>query len=213
MPLEAARHEQVRLHVLLADDQLLYTDALKFVLEERGIELDAVASYSAVLDRLGSGQSYDLILLDWDVVARANDCLSAIVAGDPDAKVAVIATGIDSENLNDLIRRGAAGVLTKNTSLTSLAVAIKFMAEGETFVPASVLRMVRQRPESDSLQLSKSERRILEKLAIGLPNGVIAEMLDLPESSVKSQIKSIYRKLGVKNRTKAALLARSIGYI
>jgi DNA-binding NarL/FixJ family response regulator len=200
---------------LIVDEEVLFTEALSHVLIEDGILCDAVENCAAALAKLSApAASYDLVLLCVGPArAKALACLAAVREGDCERRVALIGLSIKPNLVHEAMKLGAMGVLTKDTSLKSLATAIWFMAQGERFIPAGFLPAARRRHAGDDPELSDQEKLILAELARGLKNQEIASNLELTEATVKSQIKTLYRKLNVTNRTKAALIARSSGYI
>jgi DNA-binding NarL/FixJ family response regulator len=102
---------------------------------------------------------------------------------------------------------GAAGYLPKTLPARSVVNAIRFMAAGETYMPMEILR---PRPAETPTQgaISPREREVLGGLCKGLSNKEIALDLDLREPTIKLHVKALCRKLGARNRTHAAMIAR-----
>jgi DNA-binding NarL/FixJ family response regulator len=98
----------------------------------------------------------------------------------------------------------------KTLSARSLVHAIRLMAMGERFVPVECLTAPRRDPAA-GLRLSEREIEVLRGLSIGLANKEIARRIQLSEATVKLHVKTLYRKLGVANRTQAAITAREAG--
>jgi DNA-binding NarL/FixJ family response regulator len=106
---------------------------------------------------------------------------------------------------------GAAGFLPKTMSTRTLVAAIRFMAAGEVYAP---MTMMTEREPTASLagaHLSERETEVLRYLCEGLANKEIARRIDLQEVTVKLHVKTLYRKIGARNRTHAAMLAKEAG--
>lgn len=203
------------LSVLLADDQVLFTEAFQNVSGDFGIALTAVSSVAELLSHLSNVERcYDLVIVDLSLpVDEALEILDSLKAQHPETKVALMTSDTRPEVISDAIRRhGAIGVVARTSGLKSLTTAVRFMVDGEQFVPASSLEKFDQ-DFLDPFDLSADEREIVKEIAIGKTNSQIACSLGLPEEAVKGKTKIIYRKLGVQNRTKAAIIARSRGII
>jgi len=102
---------------------------------------------------------------------------------------------------------GAAGYLPKTLPARSVVNAIRFMAAGETYVPLDLARPATP-TATDSAGLSPREREVLSGLCAGHANKEIARQLGLREPTIKLHVKLICRKLGARNRTHAAMIAR-----
>lgn len=208
-----ARTNTVR--VLLADDQLLFTDAFQNVSGDFGFALEAVSSVAELLSHLSNiERCYDLVIVDLSLpVEEALEVLDSLKSQHPKTKVALMTSDTRPEVISDAIRRhGAIGVVARTSGLKSLTTAVRFMVDGEQFVPASSLEKF-DRDILEPFDLSAEESEIVKEIAIGKTNSQIACSLGLPEEAVKGKTKVIYRKLGVQNRTKAAVVARSRGII
>jgi DNA-binding NarL/FixJ family response regulator len=142
----------------------------------------------------------------------------------PDVKVIILTTFDDDENVFEGLRAGALGYLLKDVSGGELAEAIRKVAGGGALVEPSVARKVlaefaRLAPPSRAADaglpepLSARERDILGLLSQGLSNREIAVRLGLAEGTVKNYITLILQKLGVEDRTQAALRARELGLL
>jgi DNA-binding NarL/FixJ family response regulator len=106
-----------------------------------------------------------------------------------------------------VLASGAAGYLPKTLPARSLINAIRFMAAGETYMPLDLHRPS-QAPQAETGGLSPRERQVRSGLCAGQANKEIARDLDLREPTIKLHVKLICRKLGARNRTHAAMIAR-----
>jgi DNA-binding NarL/FixJ family response regulator len=143
----------------------------------------------------------------------------------PSCRVIVLTTFDDDENVFEGLRAGALGYLLKDAPSEKLFEAIRAAARGESFLQPSVAakvvaeftRLARQAPSRQEQEpveaLSERELDVLRLLASGASNREIAAHLVLAEGTVKNHVTNILAKLGVNDRTQAALKARDLGLV
>jgi DNA-binding NarL/FixJ family response regulator len=142
----------------------------------------------------------------------------------PQARVIILTTFDDDEYVFEGLRAGALGYLLKDVSGQELAEAVRTVAAGGALIEPSVARKVLAefarlappaRPLAEALPepLSGREREVLQLLGQGLSNREIATRLRLAEGTVKNYVTGILQKLGVRDRTQAAVRARELGVI
>lgn len=126
----------------------------------------------------------------------------------------------DAEVLLDAVRAGAAGYVLKNSSETELLAAMREALAGNLPVDRHLVRDVLRRvaaepssPTAPSDRFSNREREVLGLLARGGSNREIAQQLDISASTVKVHVEHILAKLGVSDRTQAAVRAVQLGYV
>jgi DNA-binding NarL/FixJ family response regulator len=214
------------IRVLLADDQRLMLDGLRTLLE---LEPDLVVVGEAE-NGLAAVDSYDT--LDPDVVLMdirmpeldGVEATRRICGNHPGARVIILTTFDDDEYIYEGIRAGAAGYLLKAIKGAELASAIRTVVAGGSFMEASVAQKLmtefariadpgRTTNRDLSQPLSERELEILAQLGHGLTNPEIADRLHLAEGTVKNYVTNILNKLGVRDRTQAALRARDLGVL
>lgn len=198
------------MRILIADDHELLRDVLRSYLEaEGGFAVDTVADLPAALARIAeAAPPYDLVVLDYwmpgmDGFAGLERALEAS-HGRP---VALMSGLAPPDVAARVLACGAAGYLPKTLPARSLVNAIRFMAAGETYVPIELHRPA-QAAGAAAGGLSPRERQVLAGLCAGQANKEIARDLDLREPTIKLHVKLICRKLGARNRTHAAMIAR-----
>lgn len=200
------------IRVLVADDHTMILEMIQMLMiDAQGITLETTGDVNGVMARITETGPFDLILLDVDMPGMHGvEGLDKVRAANGSGFVGLI-TGDPSPNIVQAAQRlGAAGVVSKKSSMRSLANAIRFMAAGERYFPLELIQeAATQRPAAASA-LSDREFAVLSKLADGLQNREIGEALTLAEPTVKMHVKSIYRKLGVSNRTQAVIIARDL---
>jgi DNA-binding NarL/FixJ family response regulator len=137
----------------------------------------------------------------------------------PDAKVIVLTTFDDEENVFEGLRAGAVGYLLKDTPSAKLVEAIRLAARGESFLEPSVAAKVvsefaRLSPRpAEQLALASGCRVFSWRVAAGASNREIAAQLVIAEGTVKNHLTNILAKLGVSDRTEAAVKAKELGLI
>lgn len=207
------------IRVMIVDDQWLVCEGLEAILSaDPELQVVATANDGAeALDKLPSAKP-DVVLMDLRMpVMNGIQATARIADGFPETKVLVLTTYASDEWVMDAIRSGAAGYLLKGTPRDELVRAIKGTAQGGTHldpaVAGKVLERVRNTAPSDSTsqvfaELSERERQVLAHLARGLSNQEIANSLHLSWGTVRNYVSTILSKLGVEDRTQAALLAQ-----
>ena len=142
----------------------------------------------------------------------------------PECRVIILTTFDDDEMVFDGLRAGAVGYLLKDAPSEKLAEAIRVAARGETFLQPSVAakvvaefarltRKTTERSSGLSEPLSERELEILRLIATGASNREIADTVFLAEGTVKNHVTNILGKLGVRDRTQAAIKAKDSGLI
>jgi DNA-binding NarL/FixJ family response regulator len=214
------------IRVLLVDDQKLMREGLRVLLElEPDIEVAGeAADGDAVLESYAALQP-DIVLMDIRMPGMDGVEATWRLRGRwPEARVIILTTFDDDEYVFEGLRAGASGYLLKDVSGAELAEAVRTVAAGGALIEPSVARKVvaefaRLAPPVRSVEsslpdpLSEREREILQLLVHGLSNREIAKQLSLAEGTVKNYVSSILQKMGVRDRTQAAVRARELGVI
>jgi DNA-binding NarL/FixJ family response regulator len=215
-----------RIGVMLVDDQKLMREGLRILLElEPDLQVVGEAGDgTAALEAYADCQP-DVVLMD--VRMPGMDGVEAtwrLRERWPDVRVIILTTFDDEEYVFEGLRAGALGYLLKDVSGEDLADAIRKVAAGGALIEPSVARKVlaefaRLAPPARAPDkglpdpLSVREKEILSCLSQGLSNREIAQRLSLAEGTVKNYVSGILQKLGVRDRTQAAVRARELGVI
>jgi DNA-binding NarL/FixJ family response regulator len=196
--------------VLLVDDHAIVREGLRALLEEEGGF--AVAGEAADGERAVAAArelAPDVILMD--LLMPGVDGLEAlrrIRAADPEARVLVLTSAQDDRAVREAIDAGAVGFLFKDVSRRDLVRAVRDAAAGRPTLHPEAQRVLMKRPERSPLdELTPRERTVLDLIAQGRSNRQIALRLELTEGTVKGYVSTILDKLGVQDRTGAALFA------
>ena len=136
----------------------------------------------------------------------------------PAARVLVLTSFLDDDKLLPALRAGAAGYLLKNARPQELARAVRLAHAGETLIdPVVAARLVETLSadggEEPLDRLTPREREVLILIGRGFPNKLIARELELAEKTVKTHVSHVLAKLGVTDRTQAAVLAVRAGLV
>ncbi len=203
--------------VIICDDQDIVRDGLELLLKlERDIEIVGIASDGAEAVELTGQKKPDLVLMDLKMpVMNGVDATREIKAKYPGVKVLVLTTYGTDEWVFDAIRAGASGYLLKDAPREGVLSAIRGTIEGKTYVDPSVagkllsqVTGLNKKPATAiTSKLTEREIEVLTLLARGLSNDDIAKQLFLSEGTVRNHVSSIVSKLGVSDRTQAALIA------
>lgn len=195
------------MRILVADDHDLVREMVSAYLAGEGLgEVTLAADLDEALRLVEQSAPYDLVLLDYDMPGMQGLAgLRTMLAANAGKPVALISGAVSPEVAEEALEIGAAGFVPKTMGAKSLVAAVRLMASGESFAPLSLIP--RPKLPEESL-LSPREFDVLRGVAAGRSNKEIARDLDLQEVTVKLHVKTMSRKLGAKNRTHAAMLAR-----
>jgi DNA-binding NarL/FixJ family response regulator len=211
------------IRVLVVDDQPLVRSGFRMVIEERpDLELVGEATDGVQALELARELEPDVILMD---VRMPNldgvEATRRLVEEGTQARILVLTTFDLDEYVYAAIRAGASGFLLKDVEPADLVDAIRVVAAGNSlFGPAATERLVArfaQQPAPDAArsldELTDREKEILALLATGLSNAELAERLFLSETTVKTHVSSILRKLRVRDRVQAVIAAYDAGLV
>ena len=199
--------------VLIVDDHVLLSEVLADRLaSDNEIYVEYTSSVQAALDKITEHGGYNVILMDYNLPdAEGLEGFRTIHAAN-DGRVALFSGVAGSVTIEQSLAEGAAGYIPKTVSANTLRHAIKFIATGETFVPADIILQLSSGQHND-FGLKKREKQVLAFLYEGLQNKEIARNLGVSEVIVKMDMKSICRKLNVRNRTQAIIKAQQCGLV
>jgi DNA-binding NarL/FixJ family response regulator len=209
------------IRVLLADDQVLFREALHTLLSmQPGIEVVGEASDGEQALRLAAELRPDVVLMDVQMpVLDGVAATRRLHVEQAACRVIMLTTFDDDEYVFEGLRAGAVGYLLKDAPAKQLVEAIQVAARGETFLQPSVAakvvaeltRQTAQPPPQPLVEpLTAREIDILRLMAGGYSNREIADELVITEGTVKNHITNILGKLGVRDRTQAVLKAKDL---
>ncbi|MEV1205990.1 response regulator transcription factor, partial [Microbispora rosea] len=143
-----------------------------------------------------------------------------ILAAQPSARIVVLTTFSEDENLYAALGAGALGFLVKDDPPARMVESVRRAATGEPPLAPSVLRRVVERALAAERQamplppgLTEREAQVLALVGVGLSNAEIADRLHVGVTTVKSHVAALIDKLGLRNRTQAAVMAHRFGLV
>jgi two-component system nitrate/nitrite response regulator NarL len=210
------------IRVIIIDDHALFRSGLMELLERRGIKVMAALGSGHEGIQAAKDFTYDLILLDIRMPQmNGRETLKRLRQSDVTVPIIMLTTSQEDEDVIDALRNGAQGYLLKDMEPDELVAALYDILQGETIVAkelaGALARAVKKgeqpaKPASPFSELTPRESEILEHLAAGQSNKIIARELGIADGTVKLHVKAILRKLGVRSRVEAAVIAVEQGH-
>jgi DNA-binding NarL/FixJ family response regulator len=211
--------------VVIADDQALVRGGFRMILDAKDdMEVVGEAGDGAEAVELVARVQPDVVLMD--VRMPGTDGIEAtrrIVASGSPARIVMLTTYDADEYVFAALRAGASGFMLKDVRPPELVEAIRIVARGDALLAPSVTRRLLDRfvgelPDAapalpDLGELTDREREILRFVALALSNAEIAARLHLTEATVKTHVSSVLRKLGLRDRVQAVVLAYDVGLV
>jgi DNA-binding NarL/FixJ family response regulator len=203
------------IRVVVADDHAVVRAGLTQLLATFAeVELVGAAANGEEAVSLCAQRDPDVVLMDLEMpVLDGIEATRRIRAAQPGVAVVVLTSFSDRDRILRALDAGAAGYLLKDAEPADLLRAIEAAARGEAPLDPKAARALlsARRSPTTSDSLSEREREVLAMVAEGLPNKVIARQLAISEKTVKAHLTSVYRQIGVTDRTQAALWAERHG--
>jgi DNA-binding NarL/FixJ family response regulator len=200
------------IRVMVADDHAVVRGGLEQLLATASdIELAGVATDGEEAVSVAAELRPDVILMDLSMPGLDGvEATRRIVAGNPEACVVVLTSFSDSRRILDALEAGASGYLLKHAGPDELLGAIRAAAVGDAPLDPKAARVLLESRKAGrpGRQLSAREEEVLRLVAGGLANKQIARKLEITERTVKAHLTNIFGRLGVTDRTQAALWAQ-----
>lgn len=208
------------IRLVLADDHRMFRQGLRELIERKtDWEVVGEAATGREVLELVARLNPDIVLLDIQMPEPNGVAVAQQLAQThPNVKIVMLTMYREDQHLVDAIQAGARAYLLKDADASELISVINRVARGEAALDPALTTHIfdtirRTRKEQAALQLTPREREILQLLAIGNDNRTIALELSLSEKTVGNRLSEIFQKLGVSNRTQAALVAIERGLI
>jgi DNA-binding NarL/FixJ family response regulator len=203
------------IRVLIADDHgVVRTGLEQLVSTFEGVELVGSATNGEEAVSLAEERAPDVVLMDLEMPTLDGiEATRRIKAAQPELAVVVLTSFSDRDRILRALDAGAAGYLLKDAEPEELEKAIAAAARGEAPLDPKAAQAVlsARGAASPASELSEREREVLAMVAEGLPNKLIARRLAISEKTVKAHLTSVFRTIGVTDRTQAALWAQRNG--
>jgi two-component system NarL family response regulator len=202
-----------RIHILLVDDHLIARAGLRSLLETQpDMAVVAEASNGEAACRQFEQCGPDIVLMDLRMPGMSGvETTLAIREKHPGARVIVLTTFDNDEDIHGALHAGAAGYLLKNVDSDRLMETIRAVYAGKYRLPMDVATRLAQRMAAP--ELSRREREVLELIVKGRSNKEIGVDLGVAENTVKNHVKVVLDKLGVQDRVQATTRAIQRGIV
>jgi DNA-binding NarL/FixJ family response regulator len=212
------------IRVLIVDDQTVVREGLAAILStDPEIEVVGLAGDGQEALALVAEVQPDVVLMDLKMpVLNGVQATQRLRRSHPDVYILVLSTYAADQWVFDALRAGAAGYLLKDTRRDELIAAVKGTAQGKSYLDPSVAARVMQQavarpapgPAEQPIEpLTKRELQVLHLLTKGYSNPAIAQQLHLARGTVRNYVSTILQKLGVSDRTQAAVEALRRGLV
>lgn len=206
-----------KITVGIVDDHPLFREGVSRSLSEiSDFLVVGEGESSADAFSIASSEHPNVLLLDVSMPGDGLTAIGEVLSRSPDTKILMLTASDEVGALTAAIKRGARGYVLKGVGAKGLADAIRAVANGSRWIsPAMSAKLVDHSmadppPAAKESLLSTRERQVMELVAEGKSNKLIARRLDLQEKTVKHHMTQIMIKLGVTNRTEAALRWREL---
>jgi DNA-binding NarL/FixJ family response regulator len=199
--------------VMVVDDHPLVRVGMATVIDrQRDMRTVATAGSAEEAITLFRQHRPAVVLMDLRLQADSGARATAVIRTEfPEARVIMISNYEGDADIRQALSSGAKGYLFKSIVEEELLDAVREVAAGREYLPHRVRRELRDHPEAE--RLTTREDEVLDLLAKGLHNPEIADVLGISDETVKTHVKSLFRKLGVSDRVEAVREAICRGLI
>jgi DNA-binding NarL/FixJ family response regulator len=202
------------IRVLVAEDHSVMRRGLVELLGVADdFEVVGTAANGAEAIELARELRPDVVLMDISMPdVDGIHATGSILEAEPGTRVVMLTAFSDRDRVVAALDAGAIGYLLKDSEPDEVLDAVRAAARGDApLAPPAARHLLAARSEEQRADLSKREREVLTLLAEGLPNKLIARRLEISEKTVKTHLTSVFQRIGVSDRTQAALWAQRHG--
>ncbi len=205
--------------IIVADDHPLFREALQQALTPMmpGVSFVEAESFESLQVAVGDCEDADLVLLDLEMPgAQGFSVLAWLRTQYPALPVVLVSATSDAGVMRRAVDFGASGFIPKSSPAETISEAIAAVLEGEIWLPEAALALddsslsAHEELARRVASLTPQQFRVLDMLSEGLLNKQIAAELQVSEATIKAHVTAIFRKLGVRSRTQAAVAARRL---
>ena len=211
------------MNILLIDDHELFRDGMALLLAELEATPNVIeaGSFEAGLSTVEAQTDVDLVLLDLALPGLCDiEALQALQNKLPNTPIIVLSGNNDGNKVEQVLKLGARGFITKSSSTKLMLNAVQLVLDGGTYIPPDILLASKKKeleskvyPQLCVTGLTPRQLEVLHGLADGKSNKAIASSLSLTESTVRAHVAAILKALGASNRTEAVKHAMQNGMI
>lgn len=202
------------IRLLIVDDHPVVRDGLVAILHQGEPDLEVVGEAGDGKEAVATWRSLrpTVTIMDLQLPGQSGvEAIAAIRREDPDARILVLTTFDGDADIQRALEAGARGYLLKSMRRATLIEAVRAVAAGQRYLPPATAARLVEAMETE--RLTARELDVLKLLAQGHRNREIADELGLAEPTVKIHVNNLLRKLQVKDRTEAAMVALKRGII
>lgn len=202
-----------KVRVVIADDHVLVREGIRKLLEsDDNIELLTVVGDGQGAINIARKNAIDVILMDVNMPGTDGIVATQVIKRESPSVKIIALTIYEDEKVMEMVKAGVSAYVLKDVAGSELIDTIHRVMEGEIVIhPRVANRLIeeitRSEQEQDEVKLTKRERDVLALLVKGNSNKEMADSMFISEKTVKNHLTSIFRKLGVKDRTQAAVYA------
>ncbi len=201
------------IRVLIADDHVLVREGLRKLLElDPNIEVITEVGDGQGAINIARKEKPDIVLMDVNMPGTDGIMATKVIKKERPLTKIIALTIYEDEEVVEMVRAGVSAYVLKDVAGSELVDTINRVMQGEIVIhPRVANRLVRELNRSDlkknEIRLTKREKDVLDLLVKGNTNKDMADYMFISEKTVKNHLTSIFRKLGVKDRTQAAVFA------
>lgn len=205
------------MNILIIDDHALFREGLCYVLRELqdDVTIHEACNYEQALEHFGKVADMDIVLLDLNIPGKNGfEILEIFSSQYPALPVVILSASNQNHDIQRALNAGAMGYIPKESTCVVMLNALKLIMAGGIYTPTNTIN----KPEGallaskdDTPLLTPRQQEVLSLLVQGYSNKQIANDLNVAEATVKMHVSLIFRALGVRNRTQAALVTQKLG--
>jgi DNA-binding NarL/FixJ family response regulator len=200
------------MEILVVDDHALFREGLVYVLNglENDLTILEASSYDEAIIYLNSHPNLDMVLLDLSMPDKDGFVLLSYCRENfPLVSVVVLSASKQQSDLNRALDGGALGFIPKDTTSKVMLNALRLIISGEIYIPAS-MTLQKNKNQNSHKTLTPRQQEVVDMMMRGHSNKKIALEIGIAEATIKMHATSIFKRLGVSNRTEAALMIQKI---
>ena len=196
-----------KIKILIADDHQIVRMGLTTIFaKEPDFEVVGEARNGLEAVRLARELAPDLVLMDLLMPRKSGaDATQEILSANPSARILILTTFGESEDVKRALDAGASGALIKDTPHTKLVAAIRAITKGKRAISPEIQQSITE--QSAVPELSERQLEILKLIADGLTSKAISSKLEIGPDGVNAHLRTIFSKLGASSRTEAVAIA------
>jgi len=214
--MEYPHHIKNVMKILVVDDHALFRDGLCHVLQglDEQVTILEASDHDSAIQHLSENPDLDLVLQDLNMPGKDGFMgLETFSKDYPTIPIVILSASDRRSDIQRALDAGAMGYILKESNSTVMLTALRLILEGEIYVPPVMAQQnspEQNQNDSNAPALTPRQLQVLTMMVQGHSNKIIAAELDIAEATIKMHVTSIFRSLGVSNRTQAAMAAEKL---